>query len=197
MISASKRPRPFSPGNENRFSGRRPGHNTLQRGPGRSAREISQGPANGTVSNKLQRGPGRSAREIIELWTIWGEICVASKRPRPFSPGNRGIRWPAYRIQRCFKEAQAVQPGKCVDRRVTGNTINMLQRGPGRSAREILYVEGGRHPTYHASKRPRPFSPGNNGAFKEEVIEAVLLQRGPGRSAREIYAERTHPTDDR
>ena len=87
----------------------------------------------------------------------------------------------------------------------------MLQRGPGRSAREIVVAEGGSDADVAASKRPRPFSPGNSAMSDVNIQKEPAskrprpfspgnsavpawnlltakrwLQRGPGRLAREI-----------
>ena len=110
---ASKRPRPFSPGNTVYVEDDQRVPLRLQRGPGRSAREIrnrgstpsaerqcfkeAQAVQPGKLayvwlrlvkSVRLQRGPGRSAREIGDIDVFLQGVLDASKRPRPFSPGN-------------------------------------------------------------------------------------------------------------
>ena len=102
--------------------------------PGKSGLRVSKTKNNGM----LQRGPGRSAREISKCAeSAKSSQMLASKRPRPFSPGNWYARSPPRSTRTRFKEAQAVQPGKFARRGDQSPYIAQLQRGPGRSAREI------------------------------------------------------------
>ena len=89
-------------------------------------------------------------------------------------------------LRSCFKEAQAVQPGKSRRSKTTGAVIPCFKEAqavqPGKFLREPLL----NHIHVIASKRPRPFSPGNLYDLGFVPDAKAKLQRGPGRSAREI-----------
>ena len=116
------------------------------------------------ASWELQRGPGYFARESRQPNKIQDHHAIASKRPRLFRPGKRdagtsmGLQWdwlqrgPGYfaresifiaidttQVNLCFKEAQAISPGK-----------------ESETAKK-------RPPAGYASKRPRLFRPGKLG----------------------------------
>ena len=85
----------------------------------------------------LQRGPGRSAREIVVAEGGSDADVAASKRPRPFSPGNSAMSDVNIQKEPASKRPRPFSPGNSIANRLHRGSELALQRGPGRLAREI------------------------------------------------------------
>ena len=133
----------------------------LQRGPGRSAREI-RNPRKRTLAvlRASKRPRPFSPGNWFERATSANQQYDASKRPRPFSPGNANAEFPALTRWVCFKEAQAVQPGKFASAPRNYHICHRLQRGPGRSAREMGLIAGRFLPPAYCFKEAQAVQPG-------------------------------------
>ena len=140
-------------------------------------------------SGKLQRGPGYFARERWVEQDDHEEDLRCFKEAQAISPGKDILceiatdTW-----DERFKEAQAISPGKETAGWKVGYPKTLLQRGPGYFARERSIAGMIRYHTITPLQRgPGYFARERRSGNVQAVPSPTSLQRGPGYFARESF----------